>query len=95
MWLVDESSRSGWNAGVTADNGLNLADVRFVVVDVASIATQADADALIAASTGFAGRTTNGPDVPVSYGGASWLRQYLSMNGASFSSDGPIAGFFN
>jgi hypothetical protein len=43
VWFLDESTRAGWNAAVTADTGLNSDTWLFIVVDIASITTQADA----------------------------------------------------
>jgi prepilin-type N-terminal cleavage/methylation domain-containing protein len=96
LWLVDESTRAGWNAAVTADTGLTSDSYLFVVVDIASITTQADADAIIAAAGSYAGRESRASDVAVSYGGAETLFQYLGMSGSNFSQGStPIAGYFN
>jgi hypothetical protein len=96
VWFLDESTRAGWNAAVTADTGLNSDTWLFIVVDIASITTQADADAIIAAAGSYSRRERRASDVAVSYGGAETLFQYLGMDGLSFGQGSdPITTYFN
>lgn len=81
---------------MTAATSLTSDTYLFVVVDIASITTQADADAIIAAAGSYSGRESRASDVGVSYGGAETLFQYLGMNGSNFGQGStPIAAYFN